>query len=162
MFKDPATYFGKPAGDAIDIINVAVNAQQAKNVFFKGFKTKIEKSPWFAGKYNAKADSIEFDKSITVYSGHSERESHEGLNLLLMAVLDEISGFATEVGTGNEQGKTAENIYKAFRGTVDSRFPDLGKVVCFHSHAIKETLFLKDMNPLLLKKKLLNVNILLL
>jgi hypothetical protein len=126
--KDPATYFGKPAGDAIDIINVAVNAQQAKNVFFKGFKTKIERSPWFAGKYNAKADSVEFDKSITVYSGHSERESHEGLNLL-MAVLDEISGFATEVGTGNEQGKTADNIYKAFRGTVDSRFPDLGKVV---------------------------------
>jgi hypothetical protein len=126
--KDPARYFGKPPGDAIDIINVAINAQQAKNVFFKGFKTKIEKSPWFAGKYNAKMDSIDFDKSITVYSGHSERESHEGLNLLV-AVLDEISGFATEVGSGNEQGKTADNIYKAFRGTVDSRFPDLGKVV---------------------------------
>jgi len=126
--KDPAIYYGKPAGDAIDIINVAVNAQQAKNVFFKGFKTKIEKSPWFAGKYNAKADSIEFDKAITVYSGHSERESHEGLNLL-MAVLDEISGFVSEVVSGNEQGKTADNIYKAFRGSVDSRFPDLGKVV---------------------------------
>jgi hypothetical protein len=126
--KDPATYYGKPAGDAIDIINVAVNAQQAKNVFFKGFKTKIEKSPWFAGKYNAKADSVEFDKAITVYSGHSERESHEGLNLL-MAVLDEISGFVSEVASGNEQGKTADNIYKAFRGSVDSRFPDLGKVV---------------------------------
>jgi hypothetical protein len=125
--KDPARYFGKPSGDAIDIINVAINAQQAKNVFFKGFKTKIEKSPWFAGKFYAKADSIEFDHAITVYSGHSERESHEGLNLLL-AVLDEISGFATEVGTGNEQGKTADNIYKAFRASVDSRFPDLGKV----------------------------------
>ena len=125
--KDPARYFGKPPGDAIDIINIAINAAQAKQVFFKGFKTKIEKSPWFAGKFYAKADSIEFDKSITVYSGHSERESHEGLNLML-AVLDEISGFATEVGTGNEQGKTAENIYKAFRASVDSRFPDLGKV----------------------------------
>ncbi len=125
--KDPARYFGKPSGDAIDIINVAINAQQAKNVFFKGFKTKIEKSPWFAGKYNPKAESIEFDKSITVYSGHSERESHEGLNLIL-AVLDEISGFATEIGTGNDQGKTADNIYKAFRASVDSRFPDLGKV----------------------------------
>jgi hypothetical protein len=125
--KDPARYFGKPSGDAIDIINVAINAQQAKNVFFKGFKTKIEKSEWFAGKYNAKAESIEFDKGITVYSGHSERESHEGLNLIL-AVLDEISGFANEVGTGNDQGKTADNIYKAFRASVDSRFPDLGKV----------------------------------
>jgi hypothetical protein len=126
--KDPARYFGKPSGDAIDIINVAINAQQAKNVFFKGFKSKIERSPWFAGKYDPKVDSIGFDKSITVYSGHSERESHEGLNLL-MAVLDEISGFASEVGTGNDQGKTADNIYKAFSGTVDSRFPDLGKVV---------------------------------
>jgi hypothetical protein len=126
--KDPAKYFGKPSGDAIDLINVAINAQQAKNVFFKGFKSKIERSPWFIGKYYAKADSVEFNKSITVYSGHSERESHEGLNLLL-AVLDEISGFASEVGTGNEQGKTADNIYKAFRGSVDSRFPDLGKVV---------------------------------
>jgi hypothetical protein len=125
--KDPARYFGKPSGDAIDLINVAINAQQAKNVFFKGFKTKIEKSPWFAGKYNPKAESIEFDKVITVYSGHSERESHEGLNLIL-AVLDEISGFANDVGTGNDQGKTADNIYKAFRASVDSRFPDLGKV----------------------------------
>mgnify|MGYP003626724032 CR=1 FL=1 len=125
--KDPARYFGKPSGDAIDIINIAINAQQAKNVFFKGFKSKIERSPWFQGKYYAKMDSIEFDQAITVYSGHSERESHEGLNLLL-AVLDEISGFASEVGTGNEQGKTADNIYKAFRASVDSRFPDLGKV----------------------------------
>jgi hypothetical protein len=125
--KDPARYFGKPSGDAIDIINVAINAQQAKNVFFKGFKSKIERSPWFAGKFNPKAESIEFDNAITVYSGHSERESHEGLNLIL-AVLDEISGFATEIGTGNDQGKTADNIYKAFRASVDSRFPDLGKV----------------------------------
>ena len=125
--KDPARYFGKPGGDAIDIINVAINAQQAKNVFFKGFKSKIERSPWFSGKFYAKAESIEFDKAITVYSGHSERESHEGLNLIL-AVLDEISGFAQEIGGGNDQGKTADNIYKAFRASVDSRFPDLGKV----------------------------------
>jgi len=47
----------------------------------------------------------------------------------MMAVLDEISGFAQEIGTGNDQGKTADNIYKAFRASVDSRFPDLGKVV---------------------------------
>jgi len=126
--KDPSRYFGKPSNDAIDLINVAVNAQQAKNVFFKGFKSKIEGSPWFAGKYEAKVDNIEFNKAITVYSGHSERESAEGLNLML-AVLDEISGFAMETGTGNDQGKTADNLYKAFRGSVDSRFPDFGKVI---------------------------------
>ena len=127
--KDPSRYFGKPSNDAIDLINVAVNAQQAKNVFFKGFKSKIEGAPWFAGKYKEpKIDSIEFNKSITVYSGHSERESAEGLNLML-AVLDEISGFAMENAGGNDQGKTADNLYKAFRGSVDSRFPDYGKVI---------------------------------
>lgn len=126
--KDPSKYFGKPSNDAIDIINVAVNAEQAKNVFFKGFKSKIEHSPWFAGKYDPKVNSIEFDKSITVYSGHSERESAEGLNLVL-AILDEISAFAMEGSGGNEQGKTADNMYKAFRGSVDSRFPDFGKVI---------------------------------
>lgn len=126
--KDPSRYFGKPSNDAIDLINVAVNADQAKNVFFKGFRSKIENSPWFAGKYEAKVNSIEFEKAITVYSGHSERESAEGLNLIL-AVLDEISAFAMEGAAGNDQGKTADNLYKAFRGSVDSRFPDYGKVI---------------------------------
>lgn len=125
--KDPAAYFGKPPGDAIDILNVAINAQQAKNVFFKGFKSKIERSPWFRGKYNAKIDSIDFDKSVSVYSGHSERESHEGLNIIL-AILDEISGFAMDNPSGLEKAKTADAIYNAFRGTVDSRFA-MGKVV---------------------------------
>lgn len=125
--KDPAKYYGKPPGDAIDIINIAINAQQARNVFFKGFKNKIERAPWFAGKFYSKMDSIEFKKAITVYSGHSERESHEGLNLF-MAILDEISGFG-ENAANSELGKSGANIYKAFRGTVDSRFPDYGKVV---------------------------------
>jgi hypothetical protein len=150
--KDPARYFGKPPGDAIDIINIAINAAQAKNVFYKGLKTKIEKSPWFAGKFYAKADSIEFDKSVTVYSGHSERESHEGLNLIV-AVLDEISGFASEVGTGNEQGKTADNIYKAFRGTVDSRFPDLGKVVLLSFPRYQGDFISKKYDDVILEKE---------
>ena len=126
--KDPAKYFGKPPGDSIDIINIAINAEQAKNVFFKNFRNKIERSPWFAGKYDPKVSTIEFDKAITVFSGHSERESHEGLNLIL-AILDEISGFAQESSSGNENAKTGDAIYKAFRASVDSRFPDYGKVI---------------------------------
>jgi hypothetical protein len=145
--KDPSAYFGKPSGDAIDILNVAINAQQAKNVFFKGFKSKIERSKWFQGKHDPKADYIDFDKSISVYSGHSERESHEGLNLIL-AILDEISGFSMDNASGSEKAKTAEAIYNAFRGTVDSRF-GMGKVVllsfprfegCFISQRYKDVI----------------------
>ena len=126
--KDPAKYFGKPPGDTIDIINIAINAQQASTVFFRNFVTKINRAPWFSGKYNQKVGSVEFDKAVTVYSGHSERESHEGLNLIL-AILDEISGFAQTSESGNENAKTGDAIYKAFRASVDSRFPDYGKVV---------------------------------
>jgi hypothetical protein len=126
--KDPASYYGKPPGDAIDILNIAINAQQANNVFFKGFKTRIEKSPWFVGKYTDKASEMKFDKSITVHSGHSEREAWEGYNVIIV-ILDEISGFATENTTGHDQAKTADAIYDMYRASVDSRFPDFGKVI---------------------------------
>jgi len=126
--KDPATYYGKPPGDSIDILNVAINAQQANNVFFKGLKTRIDRAPWFVGKYELKASEIKFDKSITVHSGHSEREAWEGYNVIAV-VLDEISGFATENTTGHDQAKTADAIYDTYRGSVVSRFPDYGKVI---------------------------------
>jgi hypothetical protein len=126
--KDPAVYYGKPPGDAIDIINIAINAVQANRVFFKGFNQRIEKSPWFQGRYIAKANSIEFDKEITVHSGHSQRESWEGYNVLVV-ILDEISGFDLESTSGNEQAKTASSIYKMYKASVTSRFPDFGKLV---------------------------------
>ena len=126
--KDPATYYGKPPGDSIDILNIAINAQQANNVFFKGFKTRIDRSPWFVGKYEAKASEMKFNKAITVHSGHSEREAWEGYNVIAV-ILDEISGFATENTTGHDQAKTADAIYDMYRGSVVSRFPDYGKVI---------------------------------
>ena len=126
--KDPAQYYGKPAGDTIDFLNIAINAQQANNVFFKGFKTRIETCPWFIGKYEPKASEIKFDKNITVYSGHSEREAWEGYNVLTV-ILDEISGFAIENTTGHDQAKTADAIYDMYRGSVISRFPDVGKII---------------------------------
>lgn len=126
--KDPATYYGKPPGDTIDILNIAINAQQANNVFFKGFKTRIERCPWFAGKYDPKASEIKFDKNVSVYSGHSEREAWEGYNVLTV-ILDEISGFATENTTGHDQAKTADAIYDMYRGSVISRFPEYGKII---------------------------------
>lgn len=127
--KDPAKYYGKPSGDTIDILNIAVNAEQAKNVFFFNFKKRITGCRWFDGKYDTPTqNSITFDKSIRVMSGHSEREAFEGLNLFV-AVLDEISAFAMSSDVENEQGKTAHGVYKMYRASVDSRFPEFGKVI---------------------------------
>lgn len=125
--KNPAKYYGKPDGDNIDILNIAINATQANNVFFKNFVIRIEKSPWFEGKWTKKGGEISFDKNITVYSGHSEREGWEGYNLIFV-VLDEISGFALDSNTGNQQANTASATYKMYRASVNSRFPKLGKL----------------------------------
>lgn len=126
--KDPARYYEKPAGDSIDILNIAINATQAQNVFFKGFATRIERSPWFENKYVKRQGHFEFDKQINVYSGHSEREAWEGYNVMFV-VLDEISGFALESTSGHEGAKTAAAVYEMYRASVTSRFPDYGKLV---------------------------------
>lgn len=126
--KDPARYYGKPPGDHIAILNIAINAAQAQNVFFKYFKQRITSSPWFIGKYTEKAGEFQFDKNVFVYSGHSEREAWEGYNVIFV-ILDEISGFALESTSGNEQSKTASAVYKMYKQSVVSRFPEFGKVV---------------------------------
>lgn len=126
--KDPAKYYGKPPGDHIAILNIAINAAQAQNVFFKYFKQRITSSPWFIGKYTEKSGEFQFDKNIFVYSGHSEREAWEGYNVIFV-ILDEISGFALDSTTGNEQAKTASAVYKMYKQSVVSRFPEFGKVV---------------------------------
>lgn len=126
--KDPAVYYDKPKGDSIDIINIAINSDQANRVFFKNFVERIKNNPWFEGKFEEKQGSIEFEKNITVYSGHSEREAFEGYNTLLV-ILDEISGFALESASGNQNAKTAPAIYDMYRGSVTSRFAEFGKLV---------------------------------
>lgn len=129
--KEPAEYYGKSSGDSIDIINIAINADQAQRVFFDNFMNKIKKCHWFEGKYEAKANSVKFNKNINVYSGHSEREAFEGYNTL-MVILDEISGFAMapdEASGEEELKKTSKGIYKMYRASVTSRFPDFGKLV---------------------------------
>ena len=151
--KDPARYYGKPPGDSIDIINVAINAVQAQQVFFKGFKNRITRCKWFAGKYDEKVGSINFDKSITVHSGHSQRESWEGYNLLF-AVLDEISGFDLDSTSGNEQAKTASAIYKMFRGSVDSRFPQFGKLALLSFPRFKNDYIQQRYNEVVAEKEI--------
>lgn len=117
--RDPQAYFGKPKDDAIDIINVAINAKQAREVFFVKFMNRIKNCKWFQGRYRSVQDKVIFDKSITVYSGHSEAESQEGYNLIL-AILDEISGFPNDTG---------KEIYNMFKESVVSRFSQEGKVL---------------------------------
>lgn len=129
--KDPAQYYGKPPGDPIGMLNVAVNADQARNTFFDPFKQKIKNAPWFQGKYDAgKSGVIRFDKNVTCYSGHSEREAWEGYNFIAV-VLDEIAAFKTEAETANSNSdrvNSAQALYDMYSASLTSRF-DVGKLI---------------------------------
>jgi hypothetical protein len=148
--KDPAAYYGKPTGDSIDIINVAINADQASNVFFKGFKTRINECPWFKGKYKALGKSVEFNKQITVYSGNSQGEATEGYNVIL-AVLDEIDGF--DEGGREEGNPLANKMYNTLSGTVSSRFDDIGKVLLLSWPRSQEGFIMSKYNECILEKE---------
>lgn len=148
--KDPAAYYNKPPGDAIDIINVAINADQANRVFFSGFKTMITNSPWFAGKYRPTNKMIEFDKGVRVHSGHSEMESFEGYNLLV-AILDEIAGFT---GTKTDpDSDPAQAIYDMFEASVTSRFSEFGKIVLLSFPRSKQDFITRRYNDVVGEKR---------
>lgn len=152
--KDPARYYGKPTGDTIDILNIAVNADQARKVFFVNFKKRITSCRWFDGKYSEPTQNgIEFDKSIRVFSGHSEREAFEGLNLFV-AVLDEISAFALESPSG-ETGKTAQGIYDMYRASVDSRFAAYGKVIMLSFPRFKDDFIQQRYDAIVAEKEVI-------
>lgn len=144
--KDPARYYGKPTGDNIDIINVAINAKQANNVFFSAFKTRIKNCPWFAGKYTARAGDIEFIKGVKVHSLNSEGESTEGYNILI-AVLDEIDGF--DEGKDTDKGS---KMYKTLRATVSSRFADVGKILALSFPRTTEGFIMNKYNEFVAEK----------
>jgi hypothetical protein len=126
--RDPQAYFGKPMNDAIDVMNIAINADQANRVFFRQFVQLIKGAEWFDGKYDAKRGEINFDKNINLVSGHSQSESLEGYNVIFV-VLDEISGFSENSDSGNKKAVTSDSVYKMHRASVDSRFPEEGKVI---------------------------------
>lgn len=149
--KDPAAYYGKPGGDSIDILNIAVNAQQAQRVFFENFAIRIERAPWFAGKFEKKSGHFAFDKNINVYSGHSEREAWEGYNVIYV-VLDEISAFALDSTSGHQSAKTAQSVYDMYRASVTSRFPEFGKLVLLSFPRFKDDFIQQRYNDVIAEK----------
>ena len=118
--------------DAIDIVNVSINARQAQNVYFKKFKSLLKRcinprtgKNWFAEKgvdlregYDIQNTEVKFQNSITAHSLNSETNTGEGLNIFL-ATVDEFGSFAFD---------KAFELLDALRDTVISRFPQVGKV----------------------------------
>lgn len=130
--RDPLEYFGKASGVYIDLVNLAVNAKQAQQVFFDPLKNLLLASPWAndVGFEPRVQEIFWFDRPVRMFSGHSEAEGWEGYEVLTV-VLDEISAFKTDVelkGQLRNKGSASE-IYEMARASITSRFPSVGKVV---------------------------------
>lgn len=130
--RDPLDYFGKAAGVYVDLVNLAVNAKQAQQVFFDPLKNLLLASPWAndVGFEPRVQEIFWFSRPVRMFSGHSEAEGWEGYEVLIV-VLDEISAFKTDgelKGQLRNKGSASE-IYDMARASITSRFPSVGKVV---------------------------------
>jgi hypothetical protein len=130
--KDPLGYYGKANGVYIDLLNLAVNAQQAQRVFFEPFKNLLLSSPYFnqVGFEPRVSEIFFFSRPVRCFSGHSESEGWEGYEVMTI-ILDEIAAFKTDAEVkGDTRSKgSASAIYNMSKLSVMSRFPEVGKVI---------------------------------
>lgn len=121
--NDPQEYFGFGQDEPIDLINVALNAYQANNVYFKKLKARLLNCKWFKkttmepklpNEFQLTKNQIRFCKGVTAHSAHSEADSFEGFNPLIV-IFDEIGGFEFE---------KAEDAYATLRSSASTRYND--------------------------------------
>lgn len=139
---NPQEVFGMPSYSGIDMLNVALNKDQAEQNFFNPMERMLRSSEWFTdklqlvfrdrsihcppiiGKDKDNADMY----AINAWSGHSGHEAMEGKNLIV-GVVDEIDAFRhLRRGSGNK-ASSAEAMYSMLSSSVRSRFPKVGKTV---------------------------------
>ena len=135
--RSPQKYFKMDKNSFIDAINVAPNADLAKNIYFQTLVNILKNAPLFETnrpnsiQYTATQTLINFPKNIRLISGNSENESWQGYTPILI-LLDEIDAFKSEQELQRSRGlrsEGAEGVYKTAKALIQSRFPGVGRVV---------------------------------
>lgn len=144
--RDPHRYFHQAYEENFDVVNIASNAKQAKDIFFNKLASRL-KRPCFQSRmpegvriqYNA--DQIIFPHvNLRLHSKHAENESWEGLNLLFW-VMDEASAFRTKSG-----GDNAKACYDTLYSSADTRFPSfrwIGLIISFPRKQVNDFTLVK-------------------
>jgi hypothetical protein len=133
--RDPQRYFEFGRGEAIDVVNVAYNADQAKKVFFEKLKQRMFGWRWLREQFEVYESGrlygdpnpgkpqvqindgwVQFPRHIRCFSRHSQNESYEGYNIIAW-VMDEASAFLSKAEREN-----ADKIYQTLRTSAASRF----------------------------------------
>ena len=135
--KSPQRYFNMDENSFIDSINVAPNADLAKNIYFMTLANIVKNAPLFQeGSPNyisnkMTANMVTFPKNVRLISGNSENESWQGYTPILI-VLDEIDAFKSTQELRRSKSlrsEGAEGIYDTAKSLVQSRFPGTGKII---------------------------------
>lgn len=151
---DPQGFLDLGAEGPIDLCNVSINADQAKDVFFENFKSLIRRTVdpetgdnWFAtknwwigvdgsvhymdlrDKKDIQTTTVDFGRGVKAHSLNSERYTGEGLTLLF-AAFDEIGAFKPHKALGSP-AEGVKGLLKSLTETVTSRSPKYGAVFVF-------------------------------
>lgn len=123
---DPHGYLNHNKAKAITLINVAINAKQAKNNFFdplvnilKNAGQKAFKDFGFDPENDIKADSVSFPKNIEILSANSKAGGIEGYDILV-ALADEVDDI---------EFHSVERIVDTLRSSALSRFNGREKII---------------------------------
>ena len=152
--RSPQNYFKMGDGSYIDIVNVAPNAEAAKGIFFDTLVSYMDNSLWFRELLSSRKGlqrttrMVEFPKRVRLMSANSDNESFQGYTPILI-VLDEIDAFKAEVELQTNRSlrsKGAEGMYETAITLVQSRFTNIGKVLCLSWPRFKGSFIQKRFN----------------
>jgi len=123
--ENPHESFHIDENDLIAILNMSVNAIQAKKVVFGGTQSRINNSPWFQDHKpdpNIKSE-LRFENHICMIPGHSGSNFPLGYNLIA-AVMDEAAYY-----TVTKEHDVASDMFYTLDRRIKTRFDFHGLLV---------------------------------
>lgn len=138
--KNPQAYFELIPGTPIACLIVSVNANQAKEVGFKGIVNLLKACNWFAGKYDPQSMRILFPKNVTLYCGSSSGTANLGFNSVVCA-MDEV-----DYMMDSSNKSVAQELYRMLKGSMATRYPGKYKLLCVSSPNSEDSFLTKRFN----------------
>jgi hypothetical protein len=132
--KNPHAFWGLAGHTVLSSINVSINERQAKDVVFKGVRSKLESSPYFRSlRPSFYTIKVELPGNIALFCGHSGSKAFLGYGTI-RAVMDE-----TNYMLDTNKRSAAEELYGMLSGSMKTRCPNHYKLLNVSSTTLPTT-----------------------